>query len=308
MKSNRVSTLVILALILAACNCTTYRAVIGVFGEPTSNTTTTYAVSSEIVRWIENSGGVVYVINPFLDTVPLQTELNKVQGIVMYGHKDTEFTYPSKTGPYSSVEYVRQLAATNVQIPLLATGYAFKYLFVDDSIQSNVNFDDSFHSVSFYPKRFSSSRLFSNLSTDTLNSMQGGGSLFFAEGTLVSFNEFMNTQDSKQNYRVTSTINNVNGDQGAYLNTVEDYNNPIYGTQFRPESIGFNRNTLFDNVPDSATAFDVSRAIGNFIVEQAAKVNKQTDFADNDSNLINPNTAIYTQVNGDYYVQFTSPA
>lgn len=304
-QTTNFSLLFIALISTIACDTISFPAVIGVLGEIVDSTSdpVTYTVNSEIVRWIENSGGVVYVINPFLNDADLSKKLMQFDGFVLNGKKGQVFD-STFTTPFKIVQAVKSLydGDLKVKIPLFASGSAFRALFIGDVSDKDVPLDSETQLINGDAERLRSSKLFDYLSDDDLASYMQGGEVFFNEKTLTSIEAF-NRLPGRNDIRITSLIN-IDGVN--YINSAEFYGPDIYGTQFRPESIGFDRNINLLPPVDNIS-FTISRGIGNFIVSEALKVNRNYGFDTTDENLLNPHTTTYKFRNNEYFKDFTTP-
>lgn len=308
MRSIRFTSLLIFSSLLALSLCASYKTVIGVVGDfydpkEKDEALLYYTVNSEIVRWIENSGAIVYVISPYIKKEEIKTELEKVDGVVFSGKKDKIFENVNMI-PYDIIDAVRVLATdSGYSIPLFASGYAFKYLFLGNLQREDIEINNNKAKIVADLPRIKTSKLFNYLEYDDILSFFQGGEVFYHDKALTSLKAFNLLPNLVNTRRVTSL---VEVDDILYINSVEDYEAAIYGTQFRPEAIGFER-SISVSAPIDQISFAISRGIANFIVSEAAKKSRNFNFADNEPNLLDPNATVYQYIDGEYYMKFSTP-
>jgi gamma-glutamyl hydrolase len=262
----------ILVLLGTALTTTDYIPVIGILSNSIPENTNDAQQSSipvNYIRWLEDAGAKVVPIHPWMNEDELSTLMGKINGVLWTGGGrtlDPNGQYEKVAG-YTLSYSMFQKANHNTTFPLWGTCQGFQLLHV---LLMNKDDLDTFDSMNIRGtinvNKSIPSRVLSYMTTDELDQL----------GKVSSVAEFHHFGISQAHYdkypqlgQVFKRLATANDRQGKeYIAVVEGIDYPIYGVQFHPEKIVYDRAPR-DDIPLNYLSIKFSQSIGNWFVNEA---------------------------------------
>jgi gamma-glutamyl hydrolase len=243
---------------------------VGILSSPLEKNTTQSTVDASYVRWLEASGAEVVVFHPWYNDSQIDEYLSKINGILIP---------PADVGEYSDHPYYVLLSKllskvidmadkTGVKIPIfgICGGFqALQFAIAKKPVLSLMRSYNTSLPLKFDLNRIKTSRLFSLFKEDDLVSLGNLNVTSHFHSFGVNPLKYQDIKELRDFFRITSTADDENGK--TYVASIEAYNYPIYGVQFRPDYISFVKNPSY-MIPQTYESIRVARTIGNFFVQE----------------------------------------
>ena len=261
-------------------------------------------VYASYVRWLEAAGANAIVIQPWISKIDLEDLLSKVNGVLFQGGGRTfNLTAPWETLAKKIINRVIQKNLKGEFIPLWVTCQGFELIhsiianttevlghYESYNIATPLEFDDDI---------IKKSKMFKYFSEDDLKSLR-------SDKTTAQFHHYGVSRESYDEYPLLKKYFQITS-QGRDLNnklsiaSVEGKFVPIYGVQFHPEKLPYDRKPA-DSIPQFGHAIKISQNFGLFFVEEARKNTNIFPIAQKDKyNFIDTYVTKATLKEGIYY-------
>lgn len=268
---------IILSLVvIAQAVCSRTTPYIGVLSIP--KTGNKNKISASYIRWLEASGARVVAIHPWYSDEQMEKALKGLNGVLLQGSgldKGVEYKqYQEAIGKIINHANSHSTDKEGNPYPIIAIGKAAEIVaknFAKDISTSKINRKDVFTKVSYDVKTIQDSQLFS-LVKDDLDLLHKDIFHFINYKALPS--SVFKTEQGLSQFKVTSTFDD------GYVASFEDGKVPIYGVQFHPQYVAFDRNPneKFNTNMDSII---MSTAIADMFVTKAAENSNDEDMSEN---------------------------
>ena len=229
-------------------------------------------IDANYVHWLEASGAEVVVIHPWWNEKQIFDLLTqKVNGILIQGEL---LPIDQNSDYFKTVEKILEIIISianesGFKVPLLAIGHGMHLIhtiIAKENILQEHTIQDVAKPLIFDSDLIKKSKMFSNLKDyDFENLMNKPVTAHFSKFG-IGLEKFESNYLLRKFFRVTSLVKDDNGN--TFVASSEAYNLPIYGLQFHPEKISYDR-IITHNIPQSHEAIRVSRIIGNWFVNEA---------------------------------------
>jgi gamma-glutamyl hydrolase len=249
--------------------------VIAIYANPNPDFYETYnedKVQEWYVRWIEQSGGVTMVIHIWYSKEQIDDILSKANGVLFQGgDRDLILGNRWENNALYILEKIKEINDGGKHLPLWAACQGQELLF--SLIANTTSVLEKFDAWNIpLPLELltntRSSKMFSLFSEEDFNnvSTQPITAHFHNLGTSVE--KFLEYENLSSFFKITTLGSDRQGKE--FIATFEAIKYPIYGPQFHPEKVPYDRRVK-DVIPRTIAAVRVSQNFGDFFIEEARK-------------------------------------
>jgi gamma-glutamyl hydrolase len=219
------------------------------------------------IRWLEAAGAKVIPIYPWYTHSQLDEIIPKLNGILFPGgDRAFKMTEDWERVSIHLFRWTIELNDSGTHFPLWSTCLGYEFLSVvlmgkDDRSQFQAeNFPSPITIVD------GSSRLFTYMSEAQLRDIQVTPSTAQFHHKGIGERQYNKYEPLRDFFSIVATGLDKEGKE--FINMVEGYKYPVYGTQFHPEKVGYDRDEL-DDIPQNLVAIRFSQSLGNFFIQEA---------------------------------------
>lgn len=255
----------------------TTKPVIGVVTYPYHDSTKNYDdcyIKLNTIKWLEAAGADVIPIPCWSTEEDLQKYIEKVNGIYLQtGTSTLEITEK----PYLLIRKIVSLIIDlkdkkNINLPLWGSGWGMEILhsIISGSSKSIDFLQNSGNSFLLYVdlEANKDTKMFSLFSDKDMENVNKFPLAVTFSTHAIGPREYNNYRDLENFFEQTSF--GLDEDKRAFIASVEAKNYEIFGVQFDPESICYNRNKSF-NIPSGINAVRIAHNLSNFFVNISRK-------------------------------------
>ncbi len=235
---------------------------------------TSTTVNAYYVQWLEAAGARSLAIHPWTSDSELDILLTKVNGLLWQGGGRNMILDHSfeKFGLRLIMKLMALKDKKNISIPLWVTCWGFEFL--QSALAGTTHIKSKFDAYNiatpliFNQTEIKQSKVFADFDANDFENLR-------IYNTTMHFHHFGITVSNFKKYgldklfKVTSLGEGL--DKGNIsIESIEGIKYPIYGTQFHPEKIPFDRYSGHQ-IPQSTKAIRVSMNLATFFVDEARK-------------------------------------
>jgi gamma-glutamyl hydrolase len=269
-------------------------------------------VAAKYVRWLEASGADSVVIHPWHTQEQITEILNKVNGILIQGG-EMKFGFDSNLPYFKTLQFIitkiiemSDNPTSKVNIPLIGIDHGFfsiQFLISGDyNILSDLKSYNLNVPLNFDSNYLKTSKLFSLLEENDFNNLRNLPLTYHLHKQGVSPHIYEINEKLRLFYKITTTAKTDTGN--SFISSIEAINYPIYGLQFLPEALPFEKNQNL-NVNKNLEAIRISRALGNSFIQLCKQNNNTMNNEEyNKYDYIYPYQSFPNKLNGSYYYTF----
>jgi gamma-glutamyl hydrolase len=272
-----IKTLIIL-IILEQQTKSFYQPVIGILSHPEPENAVDIQesyIQSNYVRWLEAAGARTVPIQPWISPQDLDLLLNKLNGVFLTGGgRDLDLTGQYEKITIQIIKKTIELKDKyNIIFPIWGTCQGFELLHIIVIGKYEI---EKFNSYNVRGKlvvdQNVNSKLFGLLSKEEIQLLNQVDSIAKFHNLGFSPEFYKRFPVLKGFFLVSSYSYDKNGN--IYVATVEGIKYPIYGVQFHPEKIIYDRHAEND-IPQNWVSTKLSQTFGVFFVNEA-RLNNNT--------------------------------
>lgn len=231
-------------------------------------------IKQDTVKWLEAAGAEVIPIHCWSTEDDLLKLTNKINGIYLQtGTYSSEINEQPSILAKNIIRKVIELKERNkINLPLWGSGMGMEIMHSvisgsSKSIDYLSNSGDSFMLYVFDDAN-KQTRLFSYFSDQDIENINNYPLSVTFSTHAIGPREYNNYRDLDNFF--FSTSYGMDENKKTFIASVEAKNYEIYGTQFDPESICYNRNRSF-TIPKGINAVRISHNLSNFFINTARK-------------------------------------
>lgn len=273
-------------------------------------------VAAKYVRWLEASGADSVVVHHWHTEQQITEIMNKVNGVLIQGG-DMKFDFDSNLPYFKTLQFILNKIiemsdnpSSKVKIPLVGIDHGFVSIQFLIGTESNIlsdlkSYNDNI-SLNYDLNYLKNSKLFSLLEEKDFDNLKNLPITYHLHKQGISPEIYESNEKLKLFFKITTTAKADS--KKSFISSIEAINYPIYGLQFLPEAVAFEKNQNL-NINSDLEAVRFSRSLGNSFV-QLCKLNNNTMRNEEYDNYdyIHPYQSFPDKLNGSYYYIFKKPA
>jgi len=307
--------LVFITLGLIICN--TRLPLVGIVAVQDSkddNVYTTSSVDAKTVRWLEASGADSVVIQPWMTEQEIDEILTKINGVVFQSGsvnyaKHNDYVNVANYLFDKIVKLANVTDTNKTTIPILGIDTGLRtihFCAIDEDVSGNFVSLNRSIPLNFNSNFIKTTKLFSLLNNQDLSNLASRNITFHNHKNGIEPEVYDNNERLNKFFSISSLAKDENGNK--FIASVEANQFSIFGVQFRPEVVSFERSSSL-NVNHSVEAVRISRALGNAFVQICKNSNSNLMNLEELSkyNYIDPYTSFPVKRGGEYVFVFSRP-
>lgn len=271
MKINIITYIIYLTLLSSILS---YKKVVGLLASPNPSDTDDSQHSyfdSNYIRWLEQSGARVYIIQPWFTEAQVLEILPQINGVILLGgsrflHLDGQYERIVQIIINKIIEYKDKM---NIHLPLWGTCQGFELLHVifakTHSVLSDFNSEEIKLPLKFDPSTIKSTRMFKEFSDQNLSDLANKDVTAHFHYLGVKPEDYKTYPILNELFLATST--GFDRDGKEFIATIEGRRYPFYATQFHPEDVAFTE-VYSEGIPESIEAVRISQQFINFFLSE----------------------------------------
>lgn len=284
--------------------------VIGILANPDPNNSADILHSKVIyfnVKWLEASTANVIVIQPWFTEKEIDEVLSKVNGVLFQGGmRDLDINGQFERNAGYILKRVMEYYDNGKSIPIwgICQGFQLLHALIADDTKVLTHFKswNMQSSIEFNVDEIKKTKMFEDFHLNDFNNLKNLNLTAQLHNLGVDPKTYEQYPKLKEFFKITSTGKDLDGK--TYINSFEAIKYPIFGVQFHPELVSYERSKM-KGIPKSLEATRISQLLGNSFLKQARLNNnsmKQGDLIK--YNYIDTLAILPTKSSNNFYYYF----